>query len=186
MPIDELLHAFEHDTDAEIRAIVAQAERDAAELEAAAERQRHATVADAAGTYEAACRHDADLRIATAAREARLAVLRAQAEMLGRVRAALVAALPARLAGDEALALALVESAVECAGPGRGVLHCPPALESVACLHAPAQLAVSSDGPNASGVVIELASGARIDATLETLLAREWPRLACAALEQVT
>ncbi len=185
MPLDDLLHGFERETEAEIAAIHAQAELDAAAVEAEAAVRRRDTIAGAGDRHAECCRREADQRVAAAERDARTQVLDAQAEVLARVRAEVANALRARLAQDEVLIRALVASAVDCAGDTHGTLHCPPELERLVRVAAPPRFAVATEPGAAAGIVIELATGTRIDATLDGLLEREWSRLACEALGKI-
>lgn len=181
MALAELVQALEHDAAGQIRALLAAAQAQADQLEADASRGRDDAVARASDAYRAQCRADADARIADAQRASRTAVLAARAAMLDRVRAALRAELPARLdlAGD-----ALVREAIACAGARPGVLRCPPVLVARARELAPSTLRVET-AEVGSGVVIELASGTQIVATLDALLGRECPRLAAAIVAAV-
>lgn len=182
MPIAELVTALERDADAEIQALLEAATADAARLDAEAERARQARLAGAGARTAAECQAAADAALAAATRRARGEVLAAQAALLERVRAALAAALPSLLEGD--VGARLVADAVACAGDVPGVVRCAPCLAAVARASVPATLRVEADAAVATGVVVELATGARIEATLARLADREWPRLAIVALAE--
>ncbi|MGE5186020.1 MAG: hypothetical protein ACM31C_28385 [Acidobacteriota bacterium] len=186
MALAQLLDVFARETEGQIREILAAGDADAARITAdgARERGRRVTAAAAQSTAERRARADAE--VAAALRTARAQVLHARAAMLARVRAAVEAELGALLAADPRLGAALVADAIACAGGEPGVVRCTPALADAARAAAPAQLRVEADPAIATGAIVELASGTRIDATLARLLAREWPRLACEALERVS
>ncbi len=181
MALHDLLATFERDTEREAGAIRAAADADVARIAADSARDRAARIAKATAAASAEHRAAADRELAAALRDARVAVLAARAAMLARIRAATDAA----LAVDSRLGAVLVADAVACAGGEPGTLRCTPALVDAARAAAPASLHVQADPEVAAGVIVELASGTRVDATLATLLAREWPRLACFALEKL-
>jgi vacuolar-type H+-ATPase subunit E/Vma4 len=104
--------------------------------------------------------------------------------MLERIRAGVCEQLPGVLAGDPELRRALVAAALACVGDEPGILRCSPLLVDIAREASPAAIRVEAEPGVATGVVIELATGTRIDATLATLLDRVWPTLACEALQQ--
>jgi vacuolar-type H+-ATPase subunit E/Vma4 len=107
-------------------------------------------------------------------------VLAARGRMLDRIRARLDGELASLL--DDRLAAAVVGAALACAGDDPGVLRCAPAVLAVARARAPATIEVLADAAVATGAVLELATGTRVDATLAALVEREWPALACEAL----
>jgi hypothetical protein len=104
--------------------------------------------------------------------------------MLERIRAGVREQLPGLLAGGLELGRALMAAALACVGEESGTLRCSPVLADLAREAAPAAIRVAAEPGVATGVVIELATGTRIDATLTTLLDRVWPTLACEALQQ--
>jgi hypothetical protein len=85
------------------------------------------------------------------------------------------------LAGDPELGRALVAAALVCVGDAAGTLCTAPVLAEAARAAAPPAIRVEVDTAVATGVVVELATGTRIDATLTTLLEHAWPTLACEA-----
>lgn len=157
MPLADLMQALELEAAESVRAIVDDARARAAALEAAAARERAERSERATRERRDACRTDADARLASAHREARASVLAARAAMLDRVRDAVRAQLPAR-AGEVGGVLAA--AALACAGTAPGVRRDLP-----------------------TGVIVELASGTQLVATLDALLYREWPALATVILE---
>ena len=180
MPLAELVTAFERDTETEVLAILAAGIAEAARIDAAATRARSERIAGASGTFAAGRRIDADARIAEASRRARIAVLATRAAMLDRVRAAVRAQLPALV--DTRLGTNLIAAAVACVGDEPGTLRCRPGLVEVARRLAPASVQVEADAEVATGAIIDVATGTRIEATLDAFLDREWPRLACEVL----
>lgn len=180
MALAELVTAFERDTEAEVHAILAAGDADAARIDAAAARARAERIAGASGTFAAGRRLEAEARIADASRHARIAVLGARAAMLDCVRAAVRAQLPVLV--DTRLGTNLIAAAVACVGDEPGTLRCRPGLVEVARTLAPASVRVEADAEVATGAIIELATGTRIEATLDAFLDREWPRLACEVL----
>jgi vacuolar-type H+-ATPase subunit E/Vma4 len=184
MPLAELLGAFERDAAAELRAIADAADADAARIDREGRLARDERIARANATTAAELQVLADRELAEAAHGARIAALAARAAMLDRVRVTVRAELP-RLLGTPAVAERLVRAAVACAEGGTGELRCAHELVALARAAAPPTLAVIGDPAIATGIVIELASGIRIDASLATLFDREWPRLACDALALV-
>lgn len=182
MAIAQLLDTFARETDDEIRAVLAAGDVDAARIAAEAARERAARVTAEGAASSALRRATADAEVAAALAAARARVLAARTDMLARLRAAVDAELPAHVAR---VAAALVADAIECAGGEPGVLRCAPALAAAARAAASGELRVEIDPQIATGAIVELASGTRIDATLAALLAREWPRLACRALGRV-
>ena len=180
MALAELLSAFERDTEAEVRAILAQGTADVAQIDEDSARARAEEIARAAAPAIADRRAADDARIAEATHRARADVLAARAAMLDRLRAAVRAELEGLV--DAQLGAALIGAAVACAAGEPGVLHCSLALADAARAASPATLRVEVDAAVATGAVIELASGTQIAATLDAFLDREWPRLACEAL----
>lgn len=186
MALAQLLDVFARETEGQIRDILSAGDADAARITAEASRERAARVAKAGAASTAERRAKADAEIAAAMRTTRAQVLASRAQMLARLREAVEAELALRLVSDPRLGAALVADAIACAGGEPGVVRCAPALEAAARAAAPAELRVEADPAIATGAIVELASGTRVDATLATLLAREWPRLACDALERVS
>jgi len=176
----ELISAFERDTEAEVRAILAEGTADAAQIDEDSARARAAQIALAAAPAIADRRAADDSRIAEATHQARAEVLAARAAMLDRIRAAVRGELAELV--DARLGSALIGAAVACAADEPGVLRCPLALADAARAAAPVTLRVEVDAAIATGAIIELASGTQIAATLDAFLDREWPRLACEAL----
>lgn len=180
MALAELLATLERDGEAQVRAELAAAEADAARIEAAEGRARAERLTSAGSRVRAELRASADVQIADAMRAARTNVLAARAALLERLRPAVRAQLPDRTAdiGD-----ALVDAALAHARGG-GELRCAPALVARARERALQAITVVAD-PTVTGVVLELANGARIEATLDAVLDRAWVQLAPAALTHV-
>ena len=157
MPLADLVRALELDAAAQVRALLAGARARADEIEAAAGNGREATLAREIAASNAEYRASADDKVAAVRQRMRTTVLVARAEMLDRVRAALLAQLPAHL---PRVAAALARAAQTCVGEAKYVECRVP-----------------------TGVVLELDNGTQIVATLEALVEREWPRLAAAIIE---
>lgn len=150
MALPELLRALEHEAAAEVAAAreAARAEADAIRAEAA--RRRDARLRTALDRHDAAERARHDAEVAAASRRARTAVLEARAAALERLRAAVIAVLPGTL--DDGLRDRLSRAARAIAGDD-------------------ASYEVTATGVRATrGALV-------VDATLEALLARLWPRL---------
>jgi vacuolar-type H+-ATPase subunit E/Vma4 len=158
MPLGDLIAALERDAGVEVSAALASAAADAARTETSAQHARADRIASELATARAEQQAVHDARLAGITHRARVEVLRARGAMLERLLPAVRAALP-ELARDPRVARALRDAAQACAGESPGQLQETP-----------------------TGVVIELASGIRIDATLDAVLDREWPRLAPLAL----
>jgi vacuolar-type H+-ATPase subunit E/Vma4 len=182
MALAELLRSLENDTAAEVRAITAAGAGEAARIESDAARARSERVAGAIAAFADERRAAADAELAAVIRGARAEVLAARAAMIDRIRGAVLDELPGLLAGDPELGQALVSAALACVGDESGILRCTPLLADPARASAPPAIRVEIESSVATGVVIELATGTRIDATLATLLERAWPALACEAL----
>ena len=157
MPLGELLQALERDADAEARAVTAAAEADVARIDAESARRCGEELARAVRAATEEQRLAADARLADAERQRRREILEARAAMLGRIRAGVHEELPRVI--DDGLRAKLAAAAGEF---GEGT---------------------SRDTP--TGVVVELADGTRVDATLDAMLERAWPRLAAEALALV-
>jgi vacuolar-type H+-ATPase subunit E/Vma4 len=154
VPLADLVRALEQDAAAQVRAVLDGAQARADEIAATAAHAREHTLAREAATCRQRCQAAADEKIAVAQQRARATLLAARAEMLERVRATLLAQLPVH---TPRVAQALARAARSCAGDVTYVERSVP-----------------------TGVVIELASGTQIIASLEALAEREWPRLAAA------
>lgn len=178
MALPELLEAIERDATAQIEAVRAAAELEVQQIEADGERDHARLQAEVARTAREEHQRAADAELAIARRRARVEILVARAAMLDRVRAALHAQLPEIAAP---LGPVMVSAALSCVGSAHGVLRCPTPWMEHARAVAPASLTIEPAPPGATGVVIELATGTHVVATLETLLEREWPRLATEA-----
>lgn len=157
MALGDLLAALERDADAEVRAITAAASDDAARIEADAARRCAAELADALRdlTERERARHAA--QVAEHELAHRRAVLEARAAMLDRVRARMRELLPGLV--DDTLR-ARFAAAASAFGDG-----------------------ARRDVP--TGVVVTLADGTLVEASLEAILASVWPRLAGDALALV-
>lgn len=180
MAIADLVAAIEAEARAQISAVLAAGEAEASAIEAEAERARRDHRASTLQVWQAEHQRAADAQLVAAERRARALVLAARAAMLERIRLEVHALLPSLV--DHTLGRALVTAALSCAS-GPGVLRCAPHLANL--IVAPEELRVEPDPAVATGVQIELASGARVVATLEALCEREWPRLAAFALTLV-
>ncbi|HEY5948557.1 MAG TPA: hypothetical protein VIV40_23860 [Kofleriaceae bacterium] len=181
MALADLVQALERDATEQVRALLEAASAQATQLEAEASRRRAEESAHALQAWTDECRARSEERRATAQQAARANVLTARAAMIDRVRAALASQLPEYVT---VVGAALARAAIACAAARPGVLSCPPALLDVVRPLAPASLRVEAADVGC-GVVIELASGTQIIATLEALATREWPRLAAAIVALV-
>lgn len=157
MPLADLLASLERDAADEIRAVTALADADVARIDAECARACGDQLAAAVRTATEEQRAAADTQLAEAERRWRKSVLEARAAMLARLRDAVRAELPALV--DEALRARLAAAA---AVHGEGTVRQVP-----------------------TGVIVELPDGTRIDATLDALLDRLWPRLAGEALAAI-
>lgn len=154
MPLGDLLEALKRDADAEVRAVTAAADADVARIDAESVRACSDCLAQAVRAATEEERVVAEARLAEADRRHRREVLEARAAMLERIRAAVKDELPRLL--DDALR-AKLRAAVDAYGEG-------------------------TPRETPTGYVIELADGTRIDATLDAVLDRVWPRLAAEAV----
>lgn len=157
MPLADLLGALERYATDEARAIAAAAEAEVARIDAASVHACGDCLAEAVRIATDEQRALAGTVLADVDRRRRRAVLEARAAMLERIRAAVRDELPALV--DAALRAKLTAAA---SAYGDGTLREVP-----------------------TGVIIERADGTRIDATLEAMLDRNWPRLAGEALALV-
>lgn len=183
MALPELIQAFERDTQAELAAIRAAAEAEVRAIDAEAARARGERIASAAAATVVEHRAQADADVAAALHRARADIYTHRTAMLQRLRVEIEHQLVALL--DASLGDALLRVAIACAGDEPGTLHCAPTLALRARVLAPASLQIASDDTVATGAIIELASGTRIDATLARLLEREWPQLSGEAVRLV-
>ena len=183
MALPELIEAFEHDTADEVAAILRAAEADARTIDAEAARDRSERIASAAAASAIAHRAQAEADVAAAVHRARADVYAARTAMLERLRTAVEDELESLL--DAAVGDALLRVAIACAGDDGGVLRCSSVLVTRARELAPASLVVEEQDALAAGVLVELATGTQIDATLSRLLEREWPRLASEAVRLI-
>ncbi|HEU0032564.1 MAG TPA: V-type ATP synthase subunit E family protein [Kofleriaceae bacterium] len=174
----DLLQAIEREADGQVAALRAEAEADVARIEQEAARAR-------ADRRDAASRHvidelqaRADLEVATAERTARTRVLAARAAMIDRLRTRVRDRLPDLL--DDTTGRALVTAALAGATAAAATLRCAPILVELARSHAPPSVRVEP-ADELVGAILDR-PGMRIDATLDTLLDREWPALAALAL----
>lgn len=175
MALPELIEAFERDTQAEVAAIRSAVEAEIRTIDAEASRARAERIASAAAATAVEHRAQADADVAAALHRARAEIYTHRSAMLRRLRAEIERHLPSLL--DSAVGDALLRVAIACAGDEPGMLHCTPVLALRARVLAPPSLQVVGDDAVATGVIIELASGTRIDATLARLLDREWAQL---------
>ena len=175
MALPDLIEAFERDTEAELAAIRTAVENEIRAIDAEAARARGERIASAAAATAVEHRAQADADVAAALHRARADVYSHRTAMLGRLRAEVERHLPGLL--DSGVGDALLRVAIACAGDEPGTLHCTPILALRARVLATPSLQVTGDDGVATGAVIELVSGTRIDATLARLLDREWPQL---------
>jgi vacuolar-type H+-ATPase subunit E/Vma4 len=182
MALPELLRVFEREAADEVVAILAAGEADARAIDAEAARVRREKITGAAAATALEHRRLAEGAVAQALHRSRAVVLTARAAMLGRLREATETELARRIGGDPRLADTLVAAAIACAGDEAGTLRCTPELEKAARAAAPPGLRVEPDPAVTTGVVVELATGTIIDASLLVLLDREWARLATEAV----
>jgi vacuolar-type H+-ATPase subunit E/Vma4 len=157
MPLADLLGALERDATDEAGAIAAVAAVEVARIDAASARACSDCLGNAVKIATDEQRALAGAVLADADRRQRRAVLEARAAMLERIGAAVRDELPALV--DAALRAKLAAAA---ARYGEGTLREVP-----------------------TGVIVECADGTRIDATLDAMLDRSWPRLAAEALALV-
>lgn len=157
MALGDLLAALSRDADAEVRSTTAAAEQDAAQIEADTARRCNTALSDAMRDITERERAKYAARIAEQEHHHRRAILEARFSMLERLRAAVRERLPALV--DHELRERFASAAILF---GDGIRHDVP-----------------------TGVVIELADGTRIEASLEATLEREWPRLAGEALSLI-
>lgn len=186
MPLPELLETLERDVTAQIDAMLAQARADAERIDAETAAMRAQRIETAAAEHARVCRERAERSLAEAVHLARATTLRERAAMLDRLRERIRERLPALLVEQAAtLGPALVAAVLEVADR-TGVLRCPPVLEALARAVVPPELAIEIDPAVATGVVLVLDPGlpseVEVEASLDALLAREWPRLASEAL----
>jgi vacuolar-type H+-ATPase subunit E/Vma4 len=183
MALPQLIEAFERDTEAELAAIRTAAEAEIRAIDAEAARGRGERIASAAAATAIEHRAQADADVAAALHRARADIYAHRSAMLGRLRAEIEHQLVGLL--DTEVGDALLRVAISCAGDEPGMLHCTPILALRARVLAPESLHIVADDTVATGAIIELASGTRIDATLARLLEREWPRLSGEAVRLV-
>jgi vacuolar-type H+-ATPase subunit E/Vma4 len=159
--IDDLLSALQREAEAEIRAIGTEAHGEAERIATAAACRCAELTRAAADEHRAAAEARADAEIAAATREAARRVLSARAAMLERLHEAVAAELPGLV--DEAMRARLRAAA-------RAIVGEAQAVEQAA----------------ATGLRLEVDGGRlAIDATLESLLERLWPRLRIEAVREV-
>ncbi len=183
MALSELIEAFERDTEAELASIRTAAEAEIHAIDAEAARVRGERIASAAAATAVEHRAQADADVAAALHRARADIYTHRTAMLSRLRHEVEMHLPALL--DSAVGDALLRVAIACAGDEPGTLHCTPILALRARVLAPPSLSVAGDDAVATGVIIDLASGTRIDATLARLLDREWAQLSGEAVRLI-
>lgn len=182
MALDQLLAALHSDADAESTAILDAARAEAARLDEAAVRDRSARLAAELADARRAREDAAHGAIAEATRRLRGEMLAARAEMLERVRAAVVER--AARAPIAAIADRLVDAALAAAGDRAARVRCAPELADRARRHAPDGAEVAVDGVR--GVIVELAGDrGEVEATLAACVERAWPELAIAAVARI-
>lgn len=182
MALADLVQTLEQDATAELRALLADAEARAAQLEAEGARDRAARTDAAEHACCDECQVEADARLATARRAARARLLTARAAMLERVLAAVRALLPG---STRQVAESLARAAIACAGSQAGILRCTPEIVDEIRPLVPATLRSEPSAEIRTGVLIELATGTHIVATLDALLDREWPTLSATLLARL-
>jgi vacuolar-type H+-ATPase subunit E/Vma4 len=147
--LPELLQALEGEAATEAAALRDAARADAARIRAEAAARRERRVTDELARHAAAERAANDAEVAAAARGSRRAVLEARAAALARLHGAVTAVLPEV---DGRFRLDLLEAARRLGGEGAVLEHTVTGVRAT------------------RGDVV-------IDATLEAILARLWPRL---------
>lgn len=186
MALEHLLSALERDAEAEAKALVDEAHREAARIAAESLDRLARRRAQWTAEQETALRADCRCAVAEAQRQARRQVLEARYRLLDRVFRAAGQRLPelARGAGyAEALPRQVEEILSYVDGPA--LLLCSPELEPAVRRLAPAAVTVRADpdvGPGLRAVSAD--GGLRVDATLAGRLARLRPILAIEALRQ--
>ena len=150
MALPELLRALEREAVAEIAALREAARADADRLRADVAHRRDARIRAELDRHAATERALRDAEVAAVSRRARAAVLEARAAALERLRAAVVEALPAVL--DDRLRDTLMSAARAIAGDDATYEPTPTGVRAT------------------RGTMV-------VEATLEAILARLWPRL---------
>lgn len=182
MSLPELLAALERQAAAEVAAIDAAARAELVAARAEAARRRDDRARAELASRRAAAEVAAAAAIAEAERAARRLVLDARAAMLERLRAAVLARLPA---AAPVVVDRLIDRAMTGAGAGRVVLRCPPSLARA--VESRGAAPVVADPETRSGVRADVDGGRLVvDATLEALFERVWPRLRIEAAREVS
>ncbi len=182
MAVGDLIEALERAAAADVEALLAGARAEAERLLAEAAAAQARALDDERDRFRAARQADADARIAAATLEWRGRVLAERTAGLDRLGQAVAARLPSLLAGADGDRLfeALARSALAATAGEPAVARCPARLAD-RCRALAAdwpRVRVEDDDAAGSGVVVEVGDGRlRIDATLEAMLQRFWPRL---------
>ncbi len=185
MAISDLVRALETEAAERTLAVREDALREAAALRDQAALSDAAALEGELERYRARVQATADAGVSAAARVRRNTVLEARAAALESLRGAVEKALPELFDQPDGPALfdALVDLALSARGTGAAVLRAPPRWVERARARA-SGADVVSDGEVGSGVLLEEDGGrVAVEATLEALLDRFWPRLRIAALE---
>lgn len=159
MSLGDLLQTLEHDAATEARALLDAATVRAQERTAASARARTEQLTQARRDVREACEAAAETELATVQHAARARTLTARAAMLERVREAVRVLLPSVV--DRVMPV-LTARAVACAGDEPTTVRTVP-----------------------TGVIIELANGTQIVATLDALFERESARLDASLLARL-
>ncbi len=185
MAISDLLRALETEAADRAHALHGEALAEAAALRDEATRNDAAALEAELSAHRATVQAAADAQVSAAARVYRARVLEARSESLELLRGAVRTVLPGLLERDDAAALfdALVNIALSARGDGAAVMRVPARWLARARDRAPGVDLVADDAVG-TGVRLQLDGGrVVVDATLEALLERFWPRLRIAALE---
>ncbi len=186
MALPELMARLERDAAARIAVMQAKARAEADALVAAARDEASRRRVDALEKKRRTLRAQLELEAASARQQARAQVLEARRRLLDRVAARAAALLVEAPPGPGLELLAKAGLRFVEALPTR--LSCSPAAAAqlVATVKVVPTLELVIDPNAAPGLVLEAKDGTvRIDARLETLLARAWPRLSVEVLQEV-
>lgn len=185
MAISELLRALENEAADRAHEVREEALAEATALRNEAARDNAVALEAELSAYRAKVQAAADAQVSSAERVHRARVLEARSESLELLHGAVRAALPGLLEGDAGGALfdALIDTAMSARGDGPAVMRVPSRWLPRARERAPG-VELVADETIGAGVRLEQESGrVVVDATLEALLERFWPRLRIAALE---
>lgn len=186
MALPELMARLERDADERVAAIQAKARAEAAAIAEAAREQVAARRAQALAERRRSRRAALELELAGARQASRAEVLEARRALLARLRERTVAAL---LAAPQPAALEVLARGAlrHLEGVPARVRCSEAAVQAIAVVtRAAADLEVVIDAATPPGLIFEARDGSvRVDATLEALLDRAWPRLSVELLAEV-